>query len=210
MTLQQAVAARNIFHLYHFTHSDNLSSILTKGLIGRQTLQDEKYKFEANDEVRLEGYPDALCLSISFPNAKMFFKCRSEKGGDWVILDLAPRILWEKDCSFYPFNAASSSFRSTDRKDMQGKAAFENLFLEPAPGSSRKTLNLTSEYPTDVQAEVLVFEPIESRYISSVYHPNKKSHDHFFNLHSTFQHRYYDGISGPTPTLYSQRHYYLG
>lgn len=210
MTLQQAVTARNIHHLYHFTHSDNLSSILKKGLMGRKTLQDENHKFEANDEVRLDGYPDAICLSISFPNARMFYKCRNEKVGDWVILDLAPRVLWEKDCSFYPNNAASSSFRFTDRKDMEGKSAFDNLFLEPAVGSSRKTLNLTSEYPTDVQAEVLVFEPIEIRYISRVFHPNKKSSEHFFNLHSTFEHRYYDGICGATPTLYSQRHYYLG
>lgn len=210
MTLQQAVTARKIHHLYHFTHSDNLSSILKKGLIGRNTLQDEKHKFEVNDEVRLDGYPNALCLSISFPNARMFYKCRNHKVGDWVILDIVPRVLWEKDCSFYPYNAASSSFRSIDRGDMQGKAAFENLFLEPAVGSSRKEQNLTSEYPTDVQAEVLVFEPIETKYISRILHPNKKSYEHFFNLHSTFEHQYYDGISGATPTLYSQRHYYLG
>lgn len=207
MTLQQIVQQRNITRLFHFTHSDNLSSIITHGLIARDALNNEGIEYNYNDDVRLDGHLNANCLSISYPNAKMFFKYRNERQGNWVLLEIKPTVLWEKDCSFYPTNAASNSVRFNDILSMKSVDAFNSMFSKQVFAEERPNY-LTSEYTTDVQAEILVCSKIEPSYFLNVYHPNKSSADHFYALHPTINHRYYANLNGRT--LYSQRHYYLG
>ncbi|EFE3693789.1 DUF4433 domain-containing protein [Escherichia coli] len=209
MTLQEVIQQRNITRLFHFTHSDNLSSILENGLLSRSELDDEvnEYSYDFNDEDRIDGHLDAICLSISFPNAKMFWKYRSLKPGNWVILEINPSILWTKNCAFYPTNAASNNVRFNDLELMKGNVAFSALFSDEVFGIQRDA-NLPSEYTTDVQAEVLVFEKIDPSYIVNTFHPNKQSAEHFKGLYPQTHQRYYANLNGRT--LYSQRHYYLG
>lgn len=209
MTIQEVVQQRNITRLFHFTHSDNLSSILENGLLSRSELDDEtnEYNYDFNDEDRIDGHLDGICLSISFPNAKMFWKYRSLKPGDWVILEINPSILWTKNCAFYPTNAASNNVRFNELELIKGDAAFSALFSDEVFGIQRD-VNLPAEYTTDVQAEVMVFEKIEPLYIVNTFHSNKQSAEHFKGLHPQTNQRYYANLNGRT--LYSQRHYYLG
>lgn len=207
MTIQQSVEKREIERLYHFTHSDNLSSILTNGLIPRSTLNTNDLEFTYNDDIRYDGHSEATCLSISFPNAKMFFKCRNQKEGDWVLLELSPSILWEKDCAFYPTNAASNNVRHNDVNFMKTSQSFDFIFSEEIFATNRD-VGLPSKYPTDVQAEVLVFDSIEKDYIYRTIHPNKESAEKFKGLFPETAQDYYANLNGRT--LYSQRHYYLG
>ncbi|ELA4711062.1 DUF4433 domain-containing protein, partial [Escherichia coli] len=201
------VQCRDITELYHFTHADNLSSIIANGLVSRQYLDIRNINYELNDELRLEGHLDATCLSISFPNYRMFFKYRNLKPGDWIILVIDPSVLWIKSCAFYPTNAASGSVRSNAIADMQGEDALNAMFGETI-GSITREQSLNDKYPTDVQAEVLVFDEIEPSYILKVIHPNRMSSERFYNLHPDVKHRYYASTSGPT--LYSQRSFFLG
>ena len=209
MTIQEVVKQRNINRLFHFTHSDNLSSILENGLLSRSELDDEtnEYNYHFNDEDRIDGHLDGICLSISFPNAKMFWKYRSLKPGDWVILEINPSILWTKNCAFYPTNAASNNVRFNELELIKGDAAFSALFSDEVFGIQRD-VNLPAEYTTDVQAEVMVFEKIDPLYIVNTFHSNKQSAEHFKGLHPQTNQRYYANLNGRT--LYSQRHYYLG
>ncbi|MEW5121010.1 DarT ssDNA thymidine ADP-ribosyltransferase family protein [Citrobacter freundii] len=207
MTIQQIVQHRNITRLLHFTHADNLSSIITNGLVSRQYLDAQDMNYELNDELRLEGHLDATCLSISFPNSLMFYKYRNLKPGDWVILAIDPSVLWIKNCAFYPTNAASSTVRSNEIADMQGPSALNAMFAETV-GSITRDQSLNDKYTTDVQAEVLVFDKIEPSYILKVIHPNRTSFERFDDLHPEVEHRYYASTSGRT--LYSQRSYVLG
>lgn len=207
MTIQQKVQDRNIQYLYHFTYVDNLASIIENGLISRVDLDDEEINYDYNDNDRIDGHLDAICLSISYPNAKMFYKYRGLKPGDWVLLAISPAVLWEKDCAFYPTNAASNNVRFNDPSLLKSVEAMEAMFSENVFSEIRGE-NLTSEYTTDVQAEVLVFEEIEPAYILEVIHPNKKSAEDFFVSHSTTKHTYYDTLN--CKTLFSQRHYFLG
>lgn len=209
MTIQEVVQQRNITRLFHFTHSDNLSSILENGLLSRSELDDEvnEYNYDFNDEDRIDGHLDGICLSISFPNAKMFWKYRSLKPGNWVILEINPSILWTKNCAFYPTNAASNNVRFNDLELMKGNVAFSALFSDEVFGIQRD-VNLPAEYTTDVQAEVLVFEKIDSSYIVNTFHSNKQSAERFKGLYPQTHQRYYATLNGRT--LYSQRHYYLG
>lgn len=209
MTIQQEVESKGITRLFHFTHTNNLSSILTKGIIPRENLELDKADFVFNDDVRLDGHKNANCISISYPNAAMFYKCRQKIKGDWVLLSIAPRVLWEKTCSFYPCNAASASVSSLNPKDLVGVQSLKNMFLEPQNSDTRASLGLTNEYTTDVQAEVLVFNKIEPEYIDVVYYPNKESALKFCNINSGIAHRYYATISSANRTLFSQRHYFL-
>ncbi|EFJ2279524.1 DUF4433 domain-containing protein, partial [Escherichia coli] len=59
MTIQEIIQQRNIRSLFHFTHSDNLTSILDNGLMSRSELDNE---YNCNDEERIDGHPDAICL----------------------------------------------------------------------------------------------------------------------------------------------------
>lgn len=88
MTIQEIVQQRNITKLFHFTHSDNLASIIESGLLSRSDLDAEGDDYSFNDSERIDGHLDAICLSVSFPNAKMFYKCRMLKPGNWVILEI--------------------------------------------------------------------------------------------------------------------------
>ncbi|HEJ8099337.1 TPA: DUF4433 domain-containing protein [Serratia marcescens] len=206
MTIQEIVQQRNITKLFHFTHIDNLPSILNTGLVSRSSLDEVGGKYDYNDGDRIDGHLDAICVSISFPNSKMFYKYRQSKLGNWVVLEIHPSILWDKVCAFYPTNAASNNVRFNDTDLMKGGAAFSSLFSDDIFGVQRE-MNLPAEYPTDVQAEVLVFEDIGIEYIVNTVHSNKDTAEHFKHLYPQTNQNYYANLNGRT--LYSQRDYYL-
>lgn len=160
---------RQIQQLIHFTHKDNLRSILTHGLLGRSKLDQfnfQRYKF--NDEIRLDNQRGAVCLSVTFPNYKMFFKYSSGNKSEWVVLCLDVFLLWELDCKFYVNNAASGHARQSEA-DSNRKSAkdFKEMFSD-LPHKTRNSLNIPENYTTDPQAEILVLEPVPVKYIKSV------------------------------------------
>ena len=164
--------------LVHFTHIRNLSSILQHGLLGRAQLESMSWVEppQYNDNKRLDGQPRAICLSISFPNYKMFYKYSCDNRSDWVVLLLKPSILWELDCKFYPENAASSNARETlteIRSDARKQPdALRQMFGDYGHIQSQ-ILGIPINFTTHPQAEVLVFDPIYPPYIEAV---------HFYSL----------------------------
>ncbi|MFH7410151.1 DarT ssDNA thymidine ADP-ribosyltransferase family protein [Acinetobacter variabilis] len=88
------IKCKNIDALYHFTHKDNLPSILSKGLLTKKTLEEQNIEYKYNDEKRLDGIKDSISLSFSHPNWKMFYKYRAMIGlEDWVVLKISPELL---------------------------------------------------------------------------------------------------------------------
>ena len=155
----------------HFTHIKNLNSILSHGLLGRDKLKAISTKKNTpvfNDLLRLDGCPDAVCLSISFPNPFMFNKYSYATQKDWVVLTLSPAILWELDCAFCLENAASHNIRTLGLDSRRQAEAFESLFTDQN-GINREDLHLADCYPTHPQAEVLVFDSIPTDYIQEVH-----------------------------------------
>ena len=52
-----------------------------------ETIRDPlKKKPIFNDPNRLDKHPEAICLSIGFPNYKMFYRYRSKNPSQWVVL----------------------------------------------------------------------------------------------------------------------------
>jgi hypothetical protein len=107
--LKNFIIQRNITHLCHFTRLENLESILKNGICSKKELINNKAQFVFNDESRLDGYPNAISTSISFPNYTCFYgmRKRSNAESDWVVILLKPSVLWEKECVFFISNAAS-------------------------------------------------------------------------------------------------------
>lgn len=159
-------------YLFHFTRLENLPSIYVNGLVPRADLQEDSYY---NDQSRLDGFRNANCLSIGFPNYRMFYKYRDKlyksesKGCDhWVILFIKRDVLWEKECAFFTTNAASKSMSMDSLDSKQGAQALQNMFREIEGIPSRQELALPEDCSTDPQAEVLVFDVIQPEYIEGV------------------------------------------
>ena len=77
--IQNFVNERGIKYLAHFTQIENLSSILDNGLIPVAPLSKTGIDYVNNDLYRIDDCEDANCLSIQFPNYKMFYSYRVEQ-----------------------------------------------------------------------------------------------------------------------------------
>lgn len=178
--MQAAVQSRNISCVVHFTRLGNLNRILSEGLKPRGTLAQEEQPFLYCDELRLDRHTDAICLSVSFPNYKMFYSARCANPAErWAVLRLSPSILWTKDCAFFKTNAANAQSRELNIEDRKSPAAFLELFDEVTKTITkndgthsvnvRASYNLPIQYTTDPQAEVLCFDCIENTYINNIF-----------------------------------------
>lgn len=168
-TKREFVHGRKIDHLVHFTRLENLPGILTHGLIGRNDLLSEGLSHSINDSYRFDNVPNAVCLSISFPNFKMFYSYRQPNPDiDWVVIRLKPDILWEKDCHYCERNAAEKQIAQQPIHEKTSFKGLERMFLNRDGYPSRETTRISAEYTTHPQAEVLVLERIETKYIIDI------------------------------------------
>ena len=166
MTIKRVIEDRGIKRVVHFTRAENLPSILEKGLCPRSVLHDGMAKF--NDELRLDGHLDAVCASIEFPNYKLFYQLRMDKQGtEWAVLELNPSVLYDYECAFFETNAASREMKSADLCSKMGACALNRLYSPVFEGIQRDPA-LPLSYPTNPQAEVLVFGVIPTSYINRV------------------------------------------
>lgn len=167
------IQERQIKNLIHFTHKQNLLSIMSKGLLNR--LNVEKISgCRINDEKRLDNCCEAICLSISFPNYRMFHKYKKDSPSDWVVLAIKPDILWEFDCAFCYDNAANGKVTAIPLDERKKVEALRGLFLD-IDGIKRSDLHIPKYFPTNPQAELLVFNEIPVEYIQKIYFFNSVS-----------------------------------
>jgi ssDNA thymidine ADP-ribosyltransferase, DarT len=167
MTIEQIVEARKIKQLVHFTRLENLDSILNYGLRTRGDCLARNIGCVHTDDYRLD-HQEATCLSITFPNYKMFFRYRMQNPNSrWAVVGIRPSVLWEKDCAFCKENAASANVSGIPIEDRRGLAAFSGIF-DDFGDKKRADLKIPDSYPTNPQAEVLVFDPIGTENILGV------------------------------------------
>lgn len=167
--MQLAVRRRNIQSLYHFTKLENIDSIMTHGIVPRSKLNELGIHFKYNDELRLDGNEGASSFSIEFPNYKMFYPCRqSNTDQEWVVIGVDSRLLWEKECAFCQENAAHKNVTAIPIEQRKGLHAFNKLFEPVEDKPTRKELRLLDKYPTNPQAEVLIFDVVEPNLISII------------------------------------------
>ena len=196
--IQQFCEGRGITTLVHFTRIENLQSILQGGLIGRSLLEARGKQFLRNDPDRADGRKEAVCLSISFPNYKMFWDIRKTKektegikDAQWVILLLDAKVLWELDCTFCQTNASSGvviPLLSDERiGELKRHESLKDMFVDVFYDSKRETrihrqnLQIPEHYTTDPQAEVLVSNRISAKYIKEVHFYQEIAQEEWFS-----------------------------
>jgi len=165
-TIEEFVRERSINGLFHFTRATNLGSILERGLITRDILIQEGKREACNDQFRYDA-TDAICVSIGFPNYKMFWSLRQNNEDiEWVVLVIRSRALLER-CVFCQTNAASARVTAIPLQQRMSLDALKLMYLD-FDQTQRATLNIPSDYPTNPQAEVLRLDGIPRQYISGV------------------------------------------
>lgn len=167
--------SRRIPFLVHFTRAVNLPTIMTHGICSIERSKEIGLSPSVNDEFRMDGYLNAASFSISFPNSRMFYKYRMlNPSEEWVVLIIRPQVLWDKKNAFCSFNAADTRVKKRVLSELSLPSAFEQMFEERDEGDSRVSQGLMAFEPTDVQAEVLVFECVEPHLITEIIFDNKK------------------------------------
>lgn len=164
--IQIHTTARNIPYLLHFTRAANLPTILQYGLYPIGRAQEIGLAPQINDLLRLDGHRDSTSVSIGFPNSQMLYKYRmADTTVDWIILILHPSILWAKTCAFCKHNAADGRMSCRPQHELMTPDSLIGMFEEIEGCLPRDEQKLKISDPTDVQAEVLVFDVIEPQYI---------------------------------------------
>ena len=158
---------RGVTALVHFTKAENLLGIFTHGLVPNSGLKRIGKEECINDNIRLDGHRDANCLSIQFPNYKMFYSLRKKSTSDWVVLCLKPELLNEYKAAFFPTNAASNAMRF-QKIQFNNSKGLASMYSDSLYGNNRKDLGIPDSYTTDPQAEILVFGTIKPEYIFQV------------------------------------------
>lgn len=165
--IESFVKARSISELLHFTPIENLEQILRYGFIPRLYLENVKILRASFPDVnRDDGNKHCYCMSISWPNYKMFDFKRRELGGEWVVLKINPRAIIDNECFFYKTNAGSYSGRKI------GAEKIEDMFFDE---NFRKQLDIPDSFTTDPQAEVQSESRIPPEWIDEIHVMEKNS-----------------------------------
>ena len=172
--MRNILKRRQIRKLYHFTQTDNLKNIFKYGLLSRCELESRGIDSFINDEYRYDECLNAICTSIEFPNYKMFYKLRQENPDiDWAVLEFDASIICDFNCAFNWTNAGDSKSYNIPLNQRMTKSALEDLFTDKEGYPSRDELKIPDCYPTNPQAEVLIFDRIPIDYINSVSFKNE-------------------------------------
>ncbi len=160
--------------ILHFTHLNNLDSILNYGILTKQELKDRSVSHIFNDIYRLDKVLNSISLSIGRINSKMFYKYTngfSDK--NWVILKISQSIIsgpntlsfdTNKQLSnnIYCYtNAASKKITSLSIKQRMKYSSFQSMYLDDNG-------LLSNDKPIDIQAEILHLNNIPTELIEEI------------------------------------------
>lgn len=165
--------ARGIEYLVHFTRLRNLRGIMEKGLMTRSNLERSNADFVYTDSQRLDGVPNSISLSVSFPNYKMFYDKKIKydlKDNMWCVLLLKTEILRDFDCAFILGNKANLSNRNIDLNERMSLESFAEFFDDYDERS--KLMAPSDTYATDPQSEILCLSNIPVSKISHCFYNN--------------------------------------
>ena len=202
--IQQICHERGISTLCHFTRGERLRSILHRGLLSRIFLEKlpQLIRPRFTDLDRDDGYKNAICLSISFPNYRMFYsKTGRANQHQWVVLLLDVRVLWDLECAFCHQNARFEPVRNVPLEYRKRLVSLERMFWDSdlhTTGLRYQRQQIPDNYPTHPEAEVLIFDLIPAEYIKSV---------HFYD-ETTLQIWQKDNPGTYSQTFYADRQYF--
>lgn len=164
--IQATSTGLNIPQLVHFTRASNLPLIMQHGLQPVAAFQELQIAPEINDQLRLDGRLSGISTSIGLTNDRMFYSLRQQNPGiEWAVLAISRKVLWEKDVLFCRHNAVDARVSGLDDDQLRSHESLTSMFEEIEGHRTRADQKLKPFDPTDVQAEVLVMEPIQTDFI---------------------------------------------
>jgi hypothetical protein len=167
--IAQWLKRRKITKLFHFTHIDNFESILRDGFQTREQLDFNLQSYTPSDNDRLDGFLESVSFSIGKPNTLLLSDKNFKNNHKMVLFEVAANNLLTQNFGALPSNAAKGFFQEilgTDKSRFIGIRGLKGMYLNE---ELRKKAFLPIEEPTDPQAEILFFEPIESQKILGVH-----------------------------------------
>ena len=194
--------------MFHFTQAENLKNIMLNGLLPRSVMDKYGVNYLYNDENRYDNCKNAICTSIGFPNYKMFYSLRMQNPDvKWVVIALNPRILCDMPCAYCTTNASDNSISGTSLESRMTNDAFLKLFEEQPYPRTRSNMKLPSCYPTNPQAEVLVFSKIPTSYFYGVVFNDENCRKNNHNLLRMFNIKAYMNTDSPVDFFSCRKDY---
>ena len=163
---------RKVEHIVHFTYIKNLESILDKGILTREDIENGKAGTKevdcfVTDDMRLDNQENTVSLSITKPNESMFSAKRyySELDANhWCVIRMKAEDILNHECLFFQHNAACH-FYVEDDEDCVKKAERNTVFDF---ASMFDFSDVTNGLTSDVQAEIMCVGQIPVNEIDSV------------------------------------------
>ena len=165
---------RDVKHLYHFTPIQNLNSIMEKGLLSINQLKSNNINYVYNDSFRLEKMPDFISCSVEFPNSLMLNYYKKNFGFKYAILEIDIDVLNYKFAKCCRTNAATYGGSYIEPIDK-----FNKLF-------EGERNSLPKNFTTDEQAEILIKDCIEIKYITNIIFESENDEKSYLNKYKTF------------------------
>ena len=165
------LAKRSINRIFHFTHINNLISILNHGLLSRDFMTNKQQSFTFTDNQRLDELQDAICCSLSIANYYMLNRKVEQMGNHFRVLEFGYTALLFKKFACFPSNAARSDLKKLAKENPSnfvGAAGLSGMFLNRAV---RAEYDVPRSVPTDIQAELMFFEPIPLASLRKIHIP---------------------------------------
>jgi len=168
---------RNIQSLFHFTSVNNLESILTRGFMGRESLEHKGIDFTLSDSTRNEPLLDGVCFSLSRPNHYMAAS-KVKSGHELVLLELGRvgGLLANFNFISSPGNFGSpvlKEFIQQWPEEFIGGQGMMNLFNNR---EIRQKYAVPDFEPTDPQAEIIFLDNIPKGFVKRIYFPNSTNY----------------------------------
>ena len=165
--------SRGVQFLIHFTPIENLKFILRDGICPRNK---QPVKGIYTDDMRLDRHEDASSISISYPNYVMLYRKRKEtQMNGFAILFIDINALTEikyDNIAYYQSNAAETINMYSDFKKHVGIDALKSMFADCVYSKDmevrRADQQLSLEYTTHPQAEILIKQIIPPKYIRKI------------------------------------------
>ena len=184
-SILEAVSARGITEVLHFTHTHNLVGILASSLKSRLLVKDDPYVVHVHDpnctdrsrDLEWVGY---VSLSISRINEWMLSCSRRwhrHQDVEWVVLSLDPEILAHPGVVFTTTNNAYPVCLRAERQ-----FGFDRIFAEEVVSHHRTICrtseNLDDRCPTDRWAEVLYPGELSLDHLRKIYVDKEEMVEH--------------------------------
>ena len=167
--ISEFITGRKIERVLHFTHIENLPSILENGILNQKELVSKNIPFKPSDRARQDELESGICCSITTPNRRMMqYKVR-ELGSMFAVIEMSTEILLLNRFACFPSNAARTDIRTLARKapiNYVGINGLSNLYLN---WIVRWASKLEDAQPTDSQSEIVIFDTIPSMNIRKIH-----------------------------------------